>query len=161
MTDMSKLSQLSFRELKEELINSKNSPVKELIIRKLMQKKYNEYKMRKQQKVQKISKIDEFPLTDEDFNNPLPAQPIAEFEQVDDDLNKFKSEIEKDYLNNNLMERMNSEIDIRVTKKKNNKKYPKKKEFIPPFTDDNTDKYAPFNDQTFNNNLYDFKNKYK
>ncbi len=166
---MNKLSELSFKQLKQELINSHNSPVKELIIRRLMQKRYQEYKIKKQQKQQRLhkksnpreSKVESKAekrifLEDDDFNTPTPAPKEQEFEDFD----KFKSEIDKDYLNNNLMDRLNSEIDIRASKQKK-KQQPNnsKKEFVPPFTDDNSDKYAPFNSQTFSNSLVGFDNK--
>ena len=59
--------------------------------------------------------------------------------------NKFEKEIKNDYVNNNLMARMNGELDLRKSKRK-------KKMFILPYTNITGIKYAPYNNNNNNNN---------
>ena len=86
---------------------------------------------------------DNIPLREEDFNLYPNHGPLNELEENNGLYDKkFKDEVNKDFMNNNLMDRMNSEIDIRNIKLKN------KKDFIPPFADNDGGMYAPFHNQT-------------
>ena len=66
--------------------------------------------------------------------------------------NKFKKEIRKDFVNNNLTERMNSDIAIKNFRIRN-----KTKDFIPPFTNTNSSAFAPFHGKTLRSD--DFSNR--
>lgn len=47
-TDINKINDMTFRELRTELVNSKNNPVRESIIRNLMYVRYNRHMQKKQ-----------------------------------------------------------------------------------------------------------------
>jgi arylsulfatase A-like enzyme len=135
-----KLQDMTFKQLKQELAVCKN-PARELLIRNLMQQKYNAYKERKKTIEPKIY------LKDSDFEESVPE--AAPQEPVYEDVDKFTKKA-KDHVNNNLMDRLNGDIDIqKINKKKKVKKAPK--QFVSPFASNHTDKYAPFDDTTFKN----------
>lgn len=160
MTDIQRIHALSFKDLKKELINCGNNPVRELMIREIMHKKYCEYTKNKSKKPlihqkqpkrtrqqekeeeeeQEEQEEQQIYLEDEDFDE-LPK--MESLNELDDD--RFKTEVKKDHLNNNLMDRLNSDIDI-CSKRKDQlkKKKEQEKSFIPPFADDIGDRYAPF-----------------
>lgn len=150
--DIDKINRMSFRELKIELLECNNNPVKEQIIRRLMLRKYELYKKKKIDKHRRIQikwekqrmhhdmerNINEIELQERISKSELPKRrnygeltgfgPLDEFEGRQYDA-KFGREIEKDHLNNNLMLRMNSNVDIKKTK-------PLKGEFIPPYSNE-------------------------
>lgn len=151
-----RISRMSFRELKRELHNCQNSPQKELFIRRLMKKRYLEAKAKLQ--AQQISQTasygylgddddDEIVFTADDFE-PEEPQPMESFDEWDkqnfssasSDDERYKK-IQKDDLNNNLLDRMNSDIDI-------NRNRRRKHDFVPPFADDSGGTYAPFSEQS-------------
>lgn len=169
--EVERIRKMTFEELREELTYCEN-PVKNILIRKIMKEKYNQYLRRRNQLITKkqrktlyeerkvatrkrkkkemddiieslINNINEpeIELKEEDFNAKDVHGPLNE---LDDDYglfdDKFKKEVAQDIMNNNLMERMNSELDIMSATKarKNNK------DFIPPYANNEGDKYASF-----------------
>lgn len=217
--EITRIKRMSFRELRDELGNCDNNPVKERIIRSLMKEKYIHYlkkkkelqqreQLRRKQKYQKLKNLmakkydtkyrkfyegskegsiesilddidfednkerkvnwsNEFSrdfwefensnfktnIRDEDIN-PFPNHGHLNELEDDDRLydTKFRDELNKDYMNNNLLDRMNSEIDIRKGKVAN------KKDFIPPFANKGSGQFAPFHKQK-NIPQSDFSNK--
>lgn len=172
-----KINRMTFRELRDELSLSSDNPVKNLLIRKLMKKKYLEYKKRKEDamksKVIKPKKqlknkgasdeisirlanelLDDIQRNDGDDIMEI----VGEFNENDfkmhgplNDLDprarlydkKFAGEIERDQLNNSLMNRMNSDIYIQDMRKN------KRKTFETPFSNEPDEKHAPYhNDPT-------------
>ncbi|CAH6421824.1 Hypothetical protein KVN_LOCUS512 [uncultured virus] len=136
--DIINIKKMSFKELKNELKNSENYPVKNLIIRKIMKQKYLNHKYKQNNKTtEEITK-------NENFSN-------KQYQDVED---IYKKEIQKDDINNNLLERLNSDIYIRKFAK------PSKKDFIPPFANGSGDNFAPFDDKNnFLDLVKDFSNK--
>jgi len=141
------IQNMSFNELRDELMNCDNNPIKEYLIRRLMKEKYIYYKKRKNYIINKRHQLEkeryelfkkhiensieeqEEPvyLKDDDYISPLENSDIRNhnFSNLYD--KKFTNEIEKDRVNNNLMDRMNSELEIR----KFNSNV--KKDFEPPY----------------------------
>ncbi len=185
-SEINKIKNMSFDQLREELSLCKNNPVKELIIRKMMKNRYLELKNRKQRlinqrKMKELSRIEEANYQRQ-FNNNLENENIVDdnlvdelFEDIqrlknrDNDMvdifnesdfkplpnhgplnaldpnaslydRKFKQEIEKDHMNNHLMDRLNSDIDIKKMSKRN-----KKKNFDMPFSNNIDANYASIN----------------
>lgn len=133
--EINMMKKMDFNDLKKELTNSKNSPVRDLVIRKIMKQKYLLHKKNNKKKT----------LDKESNDNGV--------EEI------YKKEIQKDYINNGLLERLNSDLYIR--KKSNSVK--NKKDFVPPFADDAGDNFAPFGDKStkddFLSTVKDFSNK--
>jgi hypothetical protein len=137
------LNSMSYNELKDLLPSTKNKPKVRAYIKKLMKKKH-----------------DGFDFTDDDFKHD------EDFKKKDDegfefdmsDFNRTESlnlldddseeervfNLERDNLNNNLQNRMNSEIDINKYYKIN--KNTKGGAIIPPYSanDESDCMYAPF-----------------
>jgi len=129
-----KIFNMNFNELRDELVYCDNNPIKEMLIRKLMKEKYVYYIKRKQrienekrlynliqQKEQQkqFIKQDNMSMSSEDIYfeendfNFLPDHgPLNELDKNNTINDRLKNEIDRDHFNNNLMERMNSEIDI-------------------------------------------------
>ena len=90
---------------------------------------------------------------DKQENNIVPMNVITTDSKYGKYDNKFEKEIKNDYVNNNLMARMDSELDIIKSKQKN-------KTFILPYTNINGIKYAPYNnDENMLTNFSSIKNK--
>ena len=158
---------MSFDQLREELSLVQNNPVKELLIRKLMKQKYielrknkfnkidrrfddkynkkkindkladdllyeiNKYKPKKSHKNINTKNINTKNINTKNINTNTSLANIDK---------KFIPEIEKDDLNNNMMKRMNSNIDIQSFR--NNSK----KIFDTPFSNNNdSGNYANIN----------------
>ncbi len=124
------LYNMSFSELKQELHKSieGNDNIKEHIIRKLMEEKYREYIIKKNRNNQKKKML----KMKSKENNKIIDSLFVDDGQVDNDddnnMQKFTSEMEKDFVNNSLMDRLNGEIELL------NKKTTKKtKGVVPPF----------------------------
>lgn len=145
---MDELREMTFRELKNELLNGEHSKSDELMIRKLMKEKAIKYKLRQRALHAKLrsnsdSDSEEF-LRDDDFlrDNDFADKNTSHLDEMEDP--RHSNEVHKDHLNNHLMDRLNSEMLMR----NNNKKaINKKKEFIPPFLDNNYGSYAPFHSE--------------
>jgi hypothetical protein len=214
-----KIKNMSFDELRYELSLANGNPVKELLIRKIIRHKYNQYKKKKkniqphnnsrkdnervshtqygdrtkykehlhtirQNKSGEHGDVDMINLANEILNdigqngkgdgfNEIGDNDLSgyhrdaiteELMEILDDIEgvnsnnksdndnnnygtakdgKFVNEIKRDQVNNNLMNRMNSDIFI------NNMNKTKNKNFESPFSNDMDDKYASFkNDPT-------------
>jgi len=170
---ITKINRMNFRQLQEELSVSSGNPVKSLLIRKLMKQKYLRYRKIKEMSKQKqqrlanpdirideesimmanelineiersnndaiLEVVDEF--TEDDFNRHGPLNELDPSASLHDD--KFADEIQRDQMNNHLMNRMNSDIHIQEIRRN------KLKNFETPFSDAPNDRYAPFhNDPT-------------
>lgn len=99
-----------------------------------------------------------YDLSDDDFNLLPNHGNLNEFYDDNSDEkyeNRFKKEVDSDYVNNNLMDRMNSEMEIRC--KKNTNKNSDKNNFILPY--DNSNKEELFD--VYYNEKYnkDFRNR--
>ena len=150
------LTRMSFRELKNELAKCNNKEI-ELIIRKIMKDKAIRYKLR-QKSIKNNEIIDS--ILDDIETNSSKITSLNELDDYENDMeyqninSSYKDEIAKDFVNNSLMERMNSELDIRNIK--NIKRKCNEKDFIPPFSDNSGDNFAPF---VYKKKLNDFSNK--
>lgn len=137
------MDSFTFRELKLELNIAKELKDYELCdkIRDLMRKKYIE--LQKKKKHRKTRKQNRY-----EYIQKEPIQNVQKEDTYDDLL---KHEVIKDHINNNLMERMNSEIFIRKNKQT-------KKSFISPYVDignNLNDVYNPsIKNDDFRTNLY-------
>jgi hypothetical protein len=80
--------------------------------------------------------VDPFP--EDNKNNRNDFNLNESMEPRDPKKHKYKEEVDKDFLNNNLMDRLNSDIDIRKIKTRN------KRDFVPPFSNDIGGDFAPF-----------------
>lgn len=167
---------MSYRNLKDELKRCAPNSLDNIVIRKIMKSKIIEHKQRKEKRIEKedtvnIDELFEF-LEQDDYEDNSDNQtgrrgngwddvffqdkmvePLNELEGdgFNNKRGKFKKEIAKDSLNNSLMNRMNSELDIQNFRRRSGRK-----DFIPPFADDIGDKFAPFH--SLNKGPKDFSN---
>lgn len=182
--EITRINNLTFRELRNELANCQNNPVRETIIRNLMYIRYNQHlqkkqqleKIKKEQRRKQISKIknkleekyktndmlrvddfidqsdEEINFNESDFKTLKPVH--GSLNELDDDNgndndnnelfdSRAITEYERDYANNNLMERLNIDMDLRKIKVES-----KKKEFVTPYADTVGGNYAPFHRDT-------------
>ena len=114
--DFDWLCQMNFRELKYELLHKKNSPERELEIRKLMKDRAIKCKLR-QRYLDALPNTDEVFLDDSDFDQSYQLDELKDPRYC------------KDSVNNNLMARMDSEMLIRQS----NKRKRTQKDFIRPY----------------------------
>lgn len=158
------LNKLTFKELKTEL-KKNNDPMKEKIIRQLMKNKYIKY-------INYKKSINDCELNDDDFAQPLPNK-IKTLNELDDNFvncssgaindKKFDTEIKRDQVNNNLMDRLNSDLYIKDIMKPI-KKYPtgyspNKMPLTKPYEEVlNNQSFTPFNNSNIIPNN-DFSNK--
>lgn len=184
--DVDRLKKMSFNELKIELRNNIDNPVREYAIRKMMKDKYEKHLQEKNRiKIQEQKKIynqklddeilnildDKSNSSDQSSNSSSESSDSSEsieapttFRDVSPD--KFKEKIKNDYVNNNLMQRLNSDIDITSMRNKKNTRNRaidihnnwtrNKNDIVPPFDTDYGDAYAPFDTNIPTN---DFSNK--
>jgi len=170
---INKINNMTFQELRNELAECNNNPIKELLIRNIMKQKAIKYiVIKKKQKLkQRKTKIlnnnndnEEYELVDDMLDDDIISQdiylsendikslpdhgPLNELEENESIKEKQQA---RDLLNNNLMNRMNAELNIRKSKKNKTKK-----EVISPFADDVGMNYAPYN---YQDNIVDFSNK--
>lgn len=179
-TQVAELNKRSYSQLKKEL-NSCNNPVRNKIIRKLLERRDNKKKIVK--KAFESNKYDESDIDNlinklKGLNFNLDSDDeIVVLEESDSDIDyikenlqdenidellseatsdpnsgedyqkkffnkKFRGEIERDHVNNQLMDRLSSDIYIRTFKANTTKD--KKKIFVSPFSDAPDPKYAPF-----------------
>jgi hypothetical protein len=142
--DIDKIKNMSFVELRDELCNCNNNPIKEMLIRKLMKQKYIYIRQRKKQnekiikrmykknsKTMKEKKDDESDenydfledgrayeidnkeiiFTEDDFNIMPDHGSLNELENGSHN-ERYVDEIKRDTMNNQLMDRMNNELEI-------------------------------------------------
>ena len=158
MSNIIDLRKLSFKELKKELYNCKNDPIKELTIRQMMREIYIAHLKKKESRKQQRLKKNMKRINDQE-NDRLIEELIEEIDNNSDESYKqdylykrmtnekrkkesindiYKKETNNDFLNNNLMKRMNGEMDIRKNKKNINRT------FVPPYTNDIGATFAPY-----------------
>jgi hypothetical protein len=147
------INKMSFNELKTELGNCHNNPVKEKIIRELMVIRYKQYlqtqaqaqhKLRqrqirqhqKQMQLQRLQQQESQNKTEDEFDNDT-----FSIEDDEDEYNKI-IEYKKDTTNNNLMDRMNSDMEIKRMKVSTDKK-----DIVKPFVNTVCDNYATFKNE--------------
>ena len=156
----SEIGRMTFGQLRKELAYC-NDPIKEKIIRHFMYLRYTQYVNKKRQldeinrlRAQKAQKkkdpvnkpqeqiqVDDIASLDPD---DFEVKPVAgSLNELEDELfdDRNVTEYERDVTNNNLVKRLNSDIDIRTMGGK-------KKEFLLPYSDDVGGNYAPFNSGT-------------
>lgn len=163
--EINRVNSMSFRELRNELANCGNNKMKENIIRHIMYIRYQKHIERKmliEQQKQKHIRTQMNKQKQNDENMKMKAVQELKTDDTDDNISlnsndfesnsKFKSENEldecdprdiqeydRDLTNNNIIERLNSDIDIRTER---NKKIEYK--LIPPYSHDTGNNYAPF-----------------
>jgi hypothetical protein len=170
--EITRINKLTFKELRNELANCKNNPVRETLIRNLMYIRYNQHLHKKQQLIQlkkehkkkQISKIknkleekykrngdalnfdDEIDFNENDFKTLKPPfEPLNELDKTDELFDSRDiTEYDRDYANNNLIERLNIDADLRKIKPK----FKNKNDFMTPYSNDSGGNYAPFNDNS-------------
>jgi hypothetical protein len=98
---ITKIKNMSFKELKHELKNTHGFKNRELEIRKLMKQKYVRYLKYKNS----IKNIDDI------FENKIKTLNELDENYIKDE--KFDVEIKRDSVNNNLMDRLNSDLYIK------------------------------------------------
>lgn len=142
--EVNKINNLTFKELRNELAKSKGDPLREHLIRNLMFIRYNQH-IQNKQKIQKVQVIKpksdiKVPIDNNIVN--LVDDLMNDNEEVISELHDTRDiiEYERDKANNNLMERLNSDISIRTSKIKN------KTEFLLPYENDPGHNYASFKD---------------
>ncbi len=146
---MEKINKMSFNELKNELHNCDNNKIKEKLIRELMFIKYQRHVIQQQENNKKHQRI----------KNKIKHQSIPTNEIIfdsddfdDSDSDKRIIEYNKDKTNNNLMDRMNSDMEIKQMKVSTNKK-----DIVKPFVNSSCDTYATFKNEP-GTNIKSFKN---
>lgn len=135
----------TLNELRKELLECNNQPIKKAIIEKLIKTKTSESKtnISKEKKTEQNKNI-VFNDSDSDYECDDSLNKLIELNTEQDNKyfqipmdDKYKCEIEKDHANNKLLDRMNSELNFRIHGKQ-------EKIFDKPYTniDDN---FAPVN----------------
>ena len=179
---VARINNMSFNELKNELYNCYNNPIKERLIRELMVIKYTQHKQytetRAQSQTQHKHNIKhkqttkyKVPVMNQSKSKSDPDIVIVDdilddfnfnFNDIDDlsseDSNKNKIiEYKKDTTNNNLMDRMDSDMEIKKMKVSTSKK-----DIVKPFVNTVCDNYATFkNEQGTNIKKFKSNNSYK
>jgi len=108
-------------------------------------KKHVEEKYKRKELVNNVKRDDIFDdIDDEDKNMASLSELVNEVVEEEED-NLFDSrgisEYDRDFTNNNLMERLNSDITIRTNKPKIEKS---RKDIIPPYSNEPGDNYASY-----------------
>ena len=179
---VARINSMSFNELKNELYNCYDNPIKERLIRELMVIKYTQQKQyitaqtqhkhnikHKQTNKCKVpvmnqskSKSDPEPdivIVDDildDFNFNFNFNDIDDLSSEESNKNKI-IEYKKDTTNNNLMDRMDSDMEIKKMKVSTSKK-----DIVKPFVNTVCDNYATFkNEQGTDIKKFKSTNSYK
>lgn len=108
MLIMDRLHQMTFRELKNELLHKKHTPEQELKIRKLMKDRAIKCKLR-QRYLDMLPDSGDVILDESDFADNGKSYQLDELKDP---------RYCKDYVNNNLMSRLDNEMLIRQNNKK-------------------------------------------
>ena len=150
---MSRINNMTFGELRNELANCNNSTRKE-IIRNLMYIRYKQH-LAKKEKINQMKK--EFRKSKirqikQRIKMKYRPEPVKDIESIGEsigegdilDANDFGEKIyNRDKTNNSLMQRLSTNIDIKKMKEDT---LPKKtKDFVSPFTNNMDEQYASFN----------------
>jgi hypothetical protein len=161
---------MSEQQIRTQLLYCQDDPVKKLILEKylklVIQKKTNPIKTinpcKQVEPILTLPVIDNSNIDDELLKDIFDSEEISigssldELDNVDDTVEEDKTKnttLNRDHLNNNLMERMNSDIDIRNQSKK-------PIHFDPPFGEGGTDIYPSFED-IGKNSIENFSGKKK
>ncbi len=164
------LANMSEQQIRTQLLYCQDDPVKKLILEKylklVIQKKTNPIKTinpcKQVEPILTLPVIDNSNIDDELLKDIFDSEEISigssldELDNVDDTVEEDKTKnttLNRDHLNNNLMERMNSDIDIRNQSKK-------PIHFDPPFGEGGTDIYPSFED-IGKNSIENFSGKKK
>lgn len=149
---VNRINNMSFNELKNELNNCYDNPIKEKIIRELMVLKYNQYITAQQNKklkqIQRQKRREETKMKISIINDDSPTTIETDifddfsFDDIDDDFDNSIIEYKKDINNNNLMDRMNADMEMKKMKVSTSKK-----DIIKPFVDTTCDTYATFKNE--------------
>lgn len=138
-TDINSINNLTFGQLRNELANC-NDPIKEKLLRNIMLIRYKQH-LRNKTKYNvsnKTNNYNQFPLNENDFELTPNINTLNEVQENDDLYdNRDINEYDRDLTNNNLMNRLNSDIDI-YTKGMSKQK----PDFIPPYINNVGDDYA-------------------
>lgn len=147
------INNMSFAELKNELYKCENNPIKEKIIRELMLIRYQQHintqkqikKTKKPKKqIKPIQAIEVCSFSDDDF----------EFDSDDDgDGERNIIEYDKDVTNNNLMDRLHNDMELKKLKPSKSKR-----DIIKPFATTSGDTYATFKQEP-GTHIKSFRNK--
>lgn len=148
------IEKMTFAELKQQLAKCDRQNPKNIYIRRLMKQRYLEHR-NKRRTNKPLNNIDVTAiLTEEDFE-PLAEQfknpGFESLNEIEHHENKFEKEIEKDVLNNNMMDRLNNDILLSDLRKKQKNKIV----FIPPFSEEGGNAYTTIGTIPSN----DFSNK--
>ena len=170
INEVSRINNMTFGELRNELANCNNNPVRQKLIRNLMVIRYNQHLEKKQHynklKAQKELKKnpllksnftnqsgDEISFDENDFKNLKPNHGSLNELESNDELfdSRNITEYDRDHANNNLMERLNTDMNLIKNKKQSTK------DFMTPYSNNSCGMYAPFdnylksNKKTFSN----------
>jgi hypothetical protein len=148
---MNKINDMSFNELKNELHNCGDNKIKEKLIRELMMIKYQQY-INQHKNVNRTIKI---PKKKKIKTNKIPKNEVifSDSDFNDDEINNNKIiEYGKDITNNNLMDRLNNDVEIKTMKVSTSKK-----DIVKPFVNSNCDTYATFKNEP-GTDIKNFKN---
>jgi hypothetical protein len=157
---VTKINNMTFSELKNELYKCHNNPIKERIIRELMVIKYQQHINLQKNKQNKKPKT--VPSQKPKMIEPIEVFSFDDFslDDFNDDKKDFDAfdrnhiiEYKKDVTNNNLMDRLNNDMEIKKMKKSKNVK-----EIIKPFANTSCDAYATFKNEP-GTHLKSFKNR--
>jgi hypothetical protein len=149
---MTNIGSISLRKLKEKLAQCDKKDISRLNLIKKLIKAKEEYLVKKQKEIQveeSIRKKEADDLLDKIFGEmeekQQPLQDTHKFSQDDETDMRLKDQVKYDYTNNRLMDRMNSELDIRINGRN-------KREIIKPYAD-SSDLYS-YKSQLINSNDY-------
>lgn len=151
---------LTFKELKNELDKNKNNPVRAYIIRNLMFVKYNEHIKRKQIYLNQQQMMNQpIIFNDNDFNSVKSSSSEKSSESDNMVVHREIKEYDRDSANNHMIDRMNSDIQIRDMGQTYDNKY-----FQPPYSNVVGDNYVGFdsigeNTKSFSNPKISSKKK--
>jgi len=164
--EIKRINNMTFKELRNELANCGHNKTKENIIRNIMYARYKKHienkmmierskqlQITRQQKIkedqikimQQTNNEDNLSLNSEDFEIKPRLQPLNELEEGNNEYNNIHDtreiqEYDRDMTNNNIIDRLNSDIDIRTSRNKTIEY-----KLVPPYSDGTSDNYAPFN----------------
>jgi len=158
-----KLLLMSLDELEDELIESNNNYVKQLVIKKIIKKKEDEIKNKvKIKKTKKRKSRNSFEKMREEKEYLRAEDFLDDILAIDDDIQEEEQkeeinydpllidEVRKDAINNRVMDRLNSDIFIKKTSLK-------RKKIESPYVDNSDDYYD--NPSRLGIDPYDFSNR--
>jgi hypothetical protein len=151
----------SLKDLRRELLECSDKPIKKSLIKKLIKEKEKEKEKVNEKEDELIFSECSEDNNDETLSKLIELNKEKEIVETDNNQyfkspydNKFKKEIEKDYTNNKLLDRMNSELDFRINGKQ-------QKIFDKPYIDEtnNLSSYVSVSEFTKTTSLTNKENK--